>query len=274
MLAGFENYLNPVSKGVGINTAPAYGLAIQDANHLTPVNGLKWSPTEMLASWQYIWQLPYNVLHELTAPDDQQALQDLAEVIDELLASMFGSNGNQGAEENRTRTFREYTLAFWDAHLSEDYDPAAAFAFLQQDEAIHEASTYVEDYQISHPTQVFWVRDENDAPLVQFQDDGNTLVLKGQFSEQQIISWGTDTSDFVVLNAAGTLTAKVVGNTGDFLIHGETGPSNQSVVSLTNTAEFGIQSARDSSDQAQIVIDANGDMKARGGTYSRYNLQP
>ena len=112
------------------------------------------------------------------------------------------------------------------------------------------------------------MRDEDGAPLVQFQDDGNILLLKEVLIPSQAnICWSTNTQDFVLLDNTGAIAAKVDGDSGDLILKGEAFPPNQSTLNLTGAAELAIQSSTDSANEAQIVIDTAGDLKTRGDLF-------
>ena len=266
-------FFEPVTKAVGINSRPAYGLAINGANHLTPITGFQFTHDGMLASWNSVWDLPSNLLHEWSTMDDWYVFQNLHQFVEEMWDTAFNYPGEKSEELVLQRKFREYTLAFWDAHLSGQYDQQGALAFLQQPASIHEGGPEdeVEEYFVSMPTQVFWVRDENDAPLVQFQDDGNILLLQGTLIPSQAnIWWGTGTQDFVLLDDLGSITAKVDGDLGDLLIRGlaETVPD----LTLSTSPEFAVQSSSDAPEEAQITVDTAGDLRLRGEAFDDSKL--
>ena len=183
---------------------------------------------------------------------------------------MFDIGESRTNEEARTRKFREYTLAFWDAHLSSDYDRESALTFLQQPPTVHEASPQVYDYQISMPTQVFWVRDKYDAPLVQFQDDGNILLLKGTLVSGSKVLYVPD-GDLLIENAEGGLLGMVDTASGDLRISGSV---TEFVPALTlgPDPELAIQNAEDAATDAKIIVDKNGNLKLIGGVYGNSQL--
>ena len=74
-------------------------------------------------------------------------------------------------------------------------------------------------------------------------------------------------SEFIVQDASGGATvAKIRSDTGDLYLKGTSTP-NAGSVSITTQKELVIRNADDTTGQAQIVIDANGNMTLRGNVF-------
>jgi len=270
-----ESPLNftPVTDAIGLNAAPKYGVAIDGANHITPVSNFTTRVIDW-PSWSPLWNIfvffqNHQVLGDLTSEEgiDISEYEDDLEVV---ATAIFRSDESQQDEIARLAVYKKYTLAFWDAYLTPEYDTSPndefGLSFLDDDKEVHEEGPYVEEFAFAPITRGFIVRGDDGRPLVQFQADGNTLMLEGELTESASAGQlaPTPTRGFILRDSSNAVVARIDPDTGDFYIKG-TKSENQSALSSSAASELIVRRASD--DTTQIILDENGNLKLRGEVY-------
>ena len=105
---------------------------------------------------------------------------------------------------------------------------------------------------------------------MQFQSDGNLLLLEGDLRVSESSISDTSASEFIIKDSSGTIVAKIHGESGDFLINGIA--SIVPLLTRTTTKEFIVRNFNDASGDVQILIDANGNLKLRGDIFTDDDL--
>lgn len=265
--AGTGPYFTPVTDAVGLNASPSYGLAVAGANHLTPVTQFKGLVLQ-LPSWHTVATILSALGYEFSTPEQcaEFADQDSYSVVDAIWDAIFDTSATRTQEEGRLDTYKGYTVNFWDAFLSPEYDGESALSSLNQEQS----GTYVLDFGANQPKQVFIVRDSSGVPLLQFQSDGNLLVTQGELlTGQSGLSQTTGVADFVLKDSTGTIRALVCESVGDFKIGGDLADNESSLSPDPNTPELII---RDSSGAALFIIDEDGNLSLTGDVYDDEDL--
>ncbi|MCL4857730.1 MAG: hypothetical protein KJZ55_10765, partial [Flavobacteriales bacterium] len=274
LFADTSTYFTPVTEPVGLNAAPSYGLAVAGANHLTPVTQFDGTPSwDTSVSLLFYLGNYFTTLNEFTTAEQQDATVDFDDALGDFWAALFGGLSNdRDDEEDRLDVYKDYTLNFWDAFVSPEYDGATALTWLNQSESNHEYpnNLYGLDFGARQPKQVFIVRDSAGAPLLQFQSDGNLLVTQGELlTSQSTLSQTTGVADFVLKDISGTIQALVCETVGDFRIRGALSDNQSSLSTDPNTPELII---RDASGTPLFIIDEDGNLSLTGNVYDDNDL--
>jgi hypothetical protein len=278
-----------ISKAVGLNYAPAYGVVIDGANHVTPVSQFCRTP-----SWDFdpIWDWVGTAVHlkdqlgtwfglgaEDRTSDEKDLLEDddIADEIVDVFKGMFpiSPETTEGAENDRMLAYEKYTVYFWDVYLTPEYDEegagdGAAKAFLQAPDQTHMATADVLDtYGFRHSSPgAFVIRDSSGKNLVQFQNDGRLLMLDGsEVLTGQTITPQANEEEFIIRDSSGTVAAMIDSSSGDLYLKG----THTKVTDLRTSSnpEFVIRDAVEitqtgNADKAKFIIDTNGNLKYTG----------
>ncbi len=289
---GTPVYHDAVLKPFGVCPNPAYAVIMAGANHLTPVGGFGvWPSWDLGVPWAWLQTWLPTLGGFFSCPENPQTEKDallannsaLRDSVEDFLSTVFHDYSTaQGPEEARLQEFEQYTLAFWDVHLSPRYDIVNSddygSRFLGLGELTHEGRDYVDDdngFRYSAPSpHAFSVRNSAGIPLVQFQEDGNVLILQGTVSEQQTSLVGEpNVPEFLIKNSTGNVLTRVSAVSGGLSLRGGAGVNNQSQSNLApgSGPEFII---KNSAGDAQIIIDASGNLKTRRRVYTSAGAYP
>jgi hypothetical protein len=165
---------------------------------------------------------------------------------------------SKALEEQRLWRYKQHTLRFWDAFLK--HDPAAK-AYLDDLVAQTASDSYVHSAGVKQPTRAFIIRASDGTPLVQFQGDGNVIVLEGEFKDNEASISPTSSKEFILRNSQGNAVAIVDETFGDFKLKGSVVFSPELVP--TSARELVIMNGT----TAQLLVDESGVLKLRGGAY-------
>ncbi|MBI5093589.1 MAG: hypothetical protein HZB26_14240 [Candidatus Hydrogenedentes bacterium] len=287
VFGGTPCYHDAVLKPFGVCPSPAYAVIIAGANHITPVSRFaKMSSSTFGDAWTGITQMLQTINNYFTNIETPAAQKDaftnvITQIV-QVIFSLFPSSQNTpGNEAFRLGEFELYSLAFFDTYLSPRYNITGGTnygsGFLGLPETTHEQRLWVADspvgFRYSPPTHAFFVKNNAGTPLVQFQSDGNLLVLQGQVSPQQSLSDDTQVKELLIKkynNGNPIVVAKVptASDPNSIANLSITGTVTSQVSNLTanlSTAELVI---RDAGQIAQIIIDVNGNLKVRKNIYT------
>ena len=111
------------------------------------------------------------------------------------------------------------------------------------------------------------VRDLAGDGLVQFQNDGHVLVLKGSITTGATIAQ-TSAPEFIIRDTTGTIAAKVDAATGNVYLKGVIEPKATDL-RTSSSPEFVVRDAVEiaqpyNADKARVILDANGNLKRTG----------
>lgn len=283
-------YYEPVTKAYGINNYPSYGVVVDVANHVTPITSFlgmpSWdcgTPLALLLSL-----IPSAPPPEQVSGEDKSLLEDedFADALSDLIETMFPTlpQFTETGEKNELAEYKKYTLNFWDAHLSPryDFDPndLLGLSFLNQTSNWHinlQDLNHVLQFASTPTTHVLFVRDNAGTPLVQFQDDGNVLLLEGEVSDDNnvndvsTITRDSNVGEFlikkgteIVLKVDASLSGTTRGNV--YLKHAI---QEDPQISTTSSQEFVIWGYTDWVRIPQIIVNENGYLRVRGHVFMR-----
>lgn len=279
-------WMNPITKAYGQNDAPAYGVVIDGANHITAVSEL-WN----IPSWDFgtLWNYLAPKLLDITGPDtkvlmdpedctyeERMALKNniIADVAIFFFQGIFPSNlvVDESDEKLRLEELQSYTSKFWNVYLSPRYDEinsGAGKAFLQRSDEVHMNSFWVmNDYGFRRSSPgAFVVRDSAGSELVQFQNDGHVLTLKGTVTTGATISQ-TTAKEFIIRDSSGNIAAKVDASTGNLYLKGSVSEC-EPVLQVSTSPEFVVRDAVEiaqtgNANNARIILDADGNLELKG----------
>ncbi len=267
-----ENKLmTPVTDAVGINPSRSYGVVPTGANHMTATTQFDGAAVQ-LQSWNAILQLPNILPSEEATSEEEIEFQDSSTetTITEFWDAIFYGTGLKSAEKERLQVIKDYSRNLFDAYLSAGFDPAGAEAFLGQSANTHEMNAYVKEFGYSPPTRAFFVRDSGGVPLVQFQSDGNVLLLRGDLLTSQSSIATSSASEFVLKSNAGQIIALIDETSGNLKLKSTHVPAYD--VQRTSSPEFLIRNETDAGDDVQTRISNTGQMLTRGHLYTDDDL--
>ncbi len=288
----------PVTEAAGINDAPAYGLVIDQGNHITPlvvfdnprVPVLAWKPDPNTPAptlgWSYF--TPFLWKEQLSAQqsDDLDVGGALHDIVMEWVENMVGTALSitvikDTARNQMGKGLLPYTLAFWDAYLGRTYDDVPASTLLdrspktQREDVnymvadIQQSSGEKFGYALSLPTQSWTINDSGGNPVVQFTSDGDLLLYEGTFSQPGPIITVSANPEVVVKNGLGTILMLVDGINGNVKMSSLCSLSEEVFdLQASNTVpELVIHSATDQLPDAQVVLRGTGALKLRGAKF-------
>ena len=284
--SGFQpenaDWMNPVLKAYGLNDAPAYGVVVDGANHSTAITQFTGVPSWDIGTlWNQLSLIIQPSPTKLLLGAEDQTIEekmrftnaDIATALIHCLEGMFPTEQVTELQEvQRLEVFERYTRRFWDVYLSPRYDEennGEAKAFLYLDQDVHTGDDGVLDvygYARSSPG-AFVVRDLAGDGLVQFQNDGHVLVLKGSITTGATIAQ-TSAQEFIIRDTTGTIAAKVDAATGNFYLKGLIEPKATDL-RTSSSPEFVVRDAVEiaqpnNADKARVIVDANGNLKRTG----------
>lgn len=265
---------NAITKAVGTNDYPAYGVVITGANHITPVSQFGAWP-----SWSLLPAISVAIGEQEGTIDERTMLaQVLTEVTEWFNDRMAGQPVPKTDEEARLLRFREYTRDLLDAYVRPAYDTLSTddngLSGLQKSSQYHRSQdSYVYDFAHAVPpplssVQAMVVRDTLGQPLVQFQSDGNVLVLKGAFNSSSGTLTPSSSARELIFKHGSSVVGIVDSTSGNFRI---VGTKVEQVSGLTRSAspEFVVRNGVDTGSTAQIILDQSGNLKLTGKVYQK-----
>ena len=110
---------------------------------------------------------------------------------------------------------------------------------------------------------------------LQFTSDGNIYLFEGAlYQNQSNLSEDPTKAELIVKAANGNALLKLDGLTGNLYIRGTLYPEeSQANVVMTSGKEFVIRHKDDTGENAQIILDSNGNLKMKGAVYSADNTK-
>jgi hypothetical protein len=292
-------FYDPVTKAAGINDAPAYGLVIDQANHITPAvifdkpgnPVLAWTDPNTPANtlgWSYF--TPFIDKEQLSAQQSADLKEGgaLKDIVSDWVEHLIGSALSitvlrDKADLQVDDGLLPYTLDFWDAFLGRNYDAAAASIFLDQPPLVHMDHINNPNNQIFDIQQpagsghhfgfassfpgAWIIKDASGNPLTYLTDQGDLLLLKGTFTTGQLTLTQTVNREFVVKDNSGIVLMLVNGATGSVKIRGSLTQNFNGLTSLSTTSELVVRASTDTGADAQAVLTSGGALKLRGSKY-------
>lgn len=264
-----------------INREAAYGVAITGANHITPITVFASQPA-IVPSWGLLASVSTALDLEEGTSGDILARGELLTELTDYLEDVFtynGANELKGTEKDRMDEFRRYSIDFWDAHLSTNYDYGTSddfgLRFLEDDISVHTSRLLVTAYDRRARNRALVFRDSDLDRLLQFQSDGNVVILKGEYkySVSPLTASGTN-SEFFVQDDSGVVLLKLEGDTaatdyGDLKLKGKQYPSQSSISASSGTKELIVESTESSGPVIRVKLDTNGDLYFTGKMYDQ-----